>query len=118
MANVDFTLDDMETRMRGIVREEVDFTKDELKNELLDDMEVRMRGLVREVVREEMDGRFVQEREYTRDMVYDVVHESQVSITAEFASFIEDNFNPAIESLQEQISEVRSDMKRLRLVVD
>ena len=53
-------------------------------------------------------------------MVYEVVREGaedvKQSVATEFMSFVEHNFDPGMESLQEQISDVRADMQRMRVV--
>jgi hypothetical protein len=82
----------------------VDFTKDELKSELNE-------------FREEMRGLFREEREYTRAMIRESAEDVKQSIATEFMNFVEHNFDPGMESLQEQISEVRQDMKKMRVVV-
>ena len=98
MAVVDFTLADIAAQTEQIVE----------------------RALVRE--REHTLGMFAKERENTKKMIQDSAEDVKQSITAEFVrefmSFIDDNFDPAIESLQSQISEVRRDMKKMRVVVD
>lgn len=65
-----------------------------------------------------VEGAFVREREVTKKMIQDSAEDVKQSITTEFMSFIDDNFDPAIESLQSQIAEVRRDMKKMRVVVD
>lgn len=65
-----------------------------------------------------IDASLIQEREHTRRTVYEIVHEeiekSEQNILGQFESFIEYTFNPAIESLQSQISEFQN----LRIIVD
>lgn len=69
---------------------------------------------VRGLMREEL----VAERKHTQEIVATAVDELREELTAQLGSFIEHNFEPAIESLQEQIDGIRHDMKRLRVVVD
>jgi hypothetical protein len=81
---------------------QVDFTFDELK-QCLD---------------QHLDEHFIAERSYTREIVRLEVRQEVSNLAEQFSSFVEDNFNPVIESLQEQINEIRRDMKRMRVVVD
>jgi len=73
----------------------VDFTKDEL----LADMKAMIQPMIEESAE-------------------DVKESIRAELNEGFMSFVEHNFNPAIDSLQEQISEVRQDMKKMRVVVD
>lgn len=67
------------------------------------------------LIDERLDKRLVEEREYTRAIVSEEV---DAQLTKHFMSFIEYNFQPAIDSLQSQINDIRHDIKHLRVVVD
>jgi hypothetical protein len=75
------------------------------------------RGLF-EAERKHTRGLLNTERENTRAIIEEVVKREVGALSEQISSFVEDNFNPAIDSLQGQISEIRRDMKRMRVVVD
>lgn len=82
----------------------------------LEERDISKRMLVDE--REVTKKMFVDEREVTQAAIKSSAQDVKQFISSKFMSFIEDNFTPAIDSLREQISDVRRDMKKMRVVVD
>ena len=73
---------------------------------------------IKGLFREEVAAGLVEERVHTRAIVEEVVVREVGALSNQISNFIEHNFDPAIDSLQEQIGEIRQDMKRMRVVVD
>jgi hypothetical protein len=64
-----------------------------------------------------LDERFLAEREYTKNFVYKTVNEAVQKgmdhVTAQFQSFIDDNFNPAMEAIDERFNHLEDRVDRL-----
>ena len=126
MAAVDFTKDELISELRAVMREDMRVMLDggfEREREYTQGLLAKEREHTQQMFvkeREHTKGLFVEERKHTREMVGEMVEKStedvKMWITGEFMSFIEYTFDPGMESLQEQISELREDMKKHRLV--
>src|SRR6266566_4939807 len=84
-----------------------------------------VQDVVKDAVRAETAGFATKEdlekfatKQEMREIVHEIVHEEVGALSRQVSSFVEDNFTPAIDSLQEQIGDIKSGMKRMRVVVD